>query len=73
MTSGVTYITAPQGTRTVTISDAAGRLVGRFERPSGAMIWNGFDLNGKQVSAGVYIIRAETGSGSSSAKVVISR
>ncbi len=73
MTSGVTCITVPQGTKTVTISDAAGRRVGRFERPSGAMTWNGLDLNGKQVGAGVYIIRAETGSGSSSAKVVVSR
>jgi hypothetical protein len=73
MTSGVTYITAPQGTRTVTISDAVGRLVGRFERPSGTLTWNGRDLNGKPVSAGIYIIRAETNHGSASAKVVINR
>jgi hypothetical protein len=73
MTSGVTYVTVPPGTKTVTISDATGRLVGRFERPSGFLAWNGLDLNGKQVGAGVYIIRAETDNGSSSAKVVISR
>jgi hypothetical protein len=73
MTSGVTYITAPQGTKTVLISDATGRLVGRFERPSGTLTWNGFDLNGKKVGAGIYIIRAETGNCSASAKVVINR
>lgn len=73
MTSGVAFITPPQGTKLVTISNAVGRLVGRFEQPSGTLTWNGLDLNGKHVSAGVYIIRAETGNGSSSAKVVVNR
>lgn len=39
---------------TVTITDAAGRLVARLNSEGGRAVWNGLDINGQVVSYGMY-------------------
>jgi hypothetical protein len=73
LTQSVARITAPKGTKVLTIHDAAGRLVSRFEGPSETLVWKTDDLDGHPVSAGIYIVRAEMAQGSIATKVVVNR
>jgi flagellar hook assembly protein FlgD len=45
------------------VHDAAGRLVRRLEigKRSRAVIWDGKDMNGKDVGSGVYFVKVSSG------------
>ena len=58
--------------RTLAIFDLSGKLVQRFERPSGSsLVWNRTDARGRAVSAGVYLVSVETNLGTSARTLVV--
>ena len=58
--------------RTLAIFDLSGKLVQRFERPSGSsLVWNRTDALGRAVSAGVYLVSVETNLGTSARTLVV--
>ena len=61
----------------LTIHDAAGRLVSRLESPASSgrfsLAWDGRDLNGVRVHAGVYFVRVFVGGQSSKSTLVVTR
>ncbi len=58
--------------RSLAIFDLSGKLVQRFERPSGSsLVWNRTDALGRTVSAGVYLISVETNLGTSARTLVV--
>jgi len=61
----------PAGTLRVTVYDASGRSVQAFVAPSGTLRWDLRNSAGARVAPGVYVVRAETGQGASSGKVIV--
>jgi len=57
------------GRRPVTVFDASGREVRRFESESSELVWNGQDQSGRTVPAGIYLVK----SGSKMLRLVRSR
>lgn len=58
--------------RSLAVFDLNGKLVQRFERPSGSsLVWNRTDAMGRAVSAGIYLVSAETNLGTSARTLVV--
>ncbi len=56
----------------VSIYDRAGNKVNELTASNNEVVWNGTDANGRKLSAGVYLVKAEGAQGSV-ARVIISR
>lgn len=59
--------------RTFAVYDVMGRLVRRWRAIGGRASWDGRRADGRPVSAGIYLVRAEDGAPSPALKVVIAR
>jgi len=58
--------------RSVAVYDRSGKLVCKFDRPSGsALVWNRTDGSGRAVSAGVYLVKLETNLGTTARTLVV--
>jgi len=68
---GPVNLTLPGGTLRVTVFDAAGRVVRTFAAPAATVRWDLRDNAGQHLAAGVYLVRAETGQGTTTGKVII--
>lgn len=56
------------------VMDLTGRIVHRFSvAGNGAAIWDGRDLNGRQVGAGMYFLRVRGGGAEATSRVVVLR
>jgi flagellar hook assembly protein FlgD len=56
----------------VSVYDRAGNKVNELTVSNNEVVWNGTDANGRKLTAGVYLLKAEGAQGAS-ARVVISR
>ena len=61
---------AARGDAAVAIHDARGRLVRRLVLPGGRGAWDGRDARGRDLPAGIYLIRADDGEARAALKVV---
>jgi len=61
------------------VFDAAGRVVYDLSRSmsntalSGSVTWSGYDQSGRQVPAGVYFVRLESGGQQQAEKVILTQ
>jgi flagellar hook assembly protein FlgD len=77
-TTSVRFALSRPGIVEISIFDLAGRRVRTLEHrglPAGAheSVWDGTGANGKPVSSGVYLVRAESAGESATGKVVLRR
>jgi hypothetical protein len=57
--------------RSLAVFDAAGRRVRSFSGPFAVSpVWDGRDESGREVPAGIYLVRAETATGPAMRRVV---
>jgi hypothetical protein len=68
---GPVELRLPAGTLRVLVFDATGRSVQTFAAPSGTLRWDLRNTAGARVAPGVYFVRAETGQGAASGKVIV--
>lgn len=72
----VSYVSSQGRSVELAVHDAAGRLVRRLvagsRLPSGSVVWDGTDQNGRRVHEGVYYVRL-AGSGALTRRVIIMR
>jgi hypothetical protein len=54
---GEVTLTLPPSSERVTVHDAAGNLVREYEAGGGSLTWDGRDLRGREVAAGVYLVK----------------
>jgi len=71
VTRGPVELRLPEGTTRVTVFDASGRSVQTFAAPGGGLRWDLRNTAGARVAPGVYVLRAETGHGTASGKVIV--
>ncbi len=71
VTRGPVELRLPVGTTRVTVFDASGRSVQSFAAPGGGLRWDLRNSAGARVAPGVYVLRAETGHGTASGKVIV--